>query len=217
MIRSKTHLYLSFFCFIICVALFFPYPNNHLFDARVTFLFFPLKDGNGFIPMGVVGSLLFILTLAMLVLGLKKFHTLAVIIVSSAFILLPLLVISIIQQTFASGIYAISYDNAGECRTEEVKAMTVKAECFIKLTNYSNQEISFTMELIDSFPPEQEAQFESLLNLDGPIQVTLLPNEEKVIHLDGVIDISKNPNQIAIGTSHHVHFKLKDGEKERVF
>ena len=180
-------------------------------------MFFPLKDVTGFIPMGVIGSLLFVLTLAMLVLGLKKCHTLAVIIVSCAFILLPLLVIAIIQQTFATGIYAISYDNAGECTTEEVKAMTVKGECFIKLINHSNEEISFTMELIDSFPQKQEAQFESLLNLDGPIQITLMPKEERIIHLDAIIDISKNLNQIAIGTSHHVHFKLKDGKNERVF
>lgn len=180
-------------------------------------MFFPIKNGNGFIPIGVIGSVLFLFTLTMLVLGLKKFYTLAVLIVSSAFILLPLFIIAIIQQSFATGIYAISYDGSGECTTEEVNEATVKGECFIKLTNHSNEDVSFTMELIDSFALEQQAQFESLLNLDGQIQITLKPKEEKTIHLNKVIDISKIQNQIAIGTSHNVHFKLKDNKYERVF
>ena len=216
MIRNKYYIYASLASFTICVALFFPYPNNHLFDARMTFLFFPIKDGNGFISIGVIGSSLFLVSLALLVLGLKKYYTPAVIILACAYILMPLIVISVIQQTVASGIYSVSYDGAGKCTIEEVDAITVDGECFIKLFNHSNEAVSFRLELIDSFPPEDHAQFESLLNLDGPIYVTLQPKEETTIHIHAKIDISNIYNQIAIGTNHYVHIKIIDGEYERI-
>lgn len=217
MIKNKYYIYGSLALFILCEALFFPYPNNHLFDARVTFLIFPLIDANGFIFIGIFGSIVFILSLTLVVLGVKKYYTLSVILTSVAFVVLPLLIISIIQQTFATGIYAISYDGAGECKIEEHSVDEVKGECFIKLMNHSAEKLDFRMELIDSFAPEEKARFESLFNLAGPIYITLLPNEEKTIHLEQSIVISNIKHPIGLGTSHNVHFKIIDGKNERIF
>lgn len=60
--------------------------------------------------------LLGICMLILLVKGLKKYHLLSMGVVLITFALLPILLMTIYQETFARGIMAISYTENGECQ-----------------------------------------------------------------------------------------------------
>lgn len=218
MIKNKFFIILSFIILGICIFLFFPFPNNHLLNVGMTFMSFPIRDVDGYITRGIIGSVLFVIALVLLVLGLNKYHKRSIFIVCIIYTILPLLLVGAYQRTFATGIYAVSYDGEGYCETIEINENTVDGQCEIKLVNHSNEDVTFTMELLDdNFSSDEQIRLASLLNLAGPLTFTLSAKEEKTIHMKEKIDISDIRENAAVGTSNNVHFKLIDGEKERVF
>ena len=60
MIRSKLAIISSFIILAICMYLSFPFPNNVTLGAHSTFMSLPISDLNGYIWLGVVGTVLFI-------------------------------------------------------------------------------------------------------------------------------------------------------------
>lgn len=120
------------------------------------------------------------------------------------------------QETFASGITAISYDSEGNCNFEYVSEDLLNGECNFVLHNRSNEDVSFELEFIDSFYMEDGVRMESLMNLAGPYLITVEANRKKPIHLKKFLELSDVPNHIEGGTSFDVHFKLYDGEETRI-
>ena len=74
MIQSKLALIGSFVIFCICTSLYFPFPNSVMLNARTPFMSFPIRDQAGYIPLGIIGAILFIIALILLFKGLKKYH-----------------------------------------------------------------------------------------------------------------------------------------------
>ncbi len=217
MIRSKIALISSAILFCICMYLYFPFPNNELKDARTTFMSFPIRDQDGYIVLGIVGSVLFIIAMILLVRGLKKYHFRSVIIVAIVYGLLPQILIFAYQETFASGIYAISHDGNGNCKFDSVGEDLLNGECNVVLHNHSNKAVSFELEFVESDRWGDGERFESLMNLAGPFNITIEANRKKSIHLREIIDVSDVQNRIESGSSSNVHFKLIDGEDIRIF
>lgn len=216
MVKSKLALISSAIILGICMYLYFPYPNNVMIEARSTFMSFPIRNQDGYILLGIIGSVLFIIAMILLVMGMKKYHFRTVIIVMMAYGLLPNLLITMYQETLASGIAAISYDGNGECNFETVGEDLMRGGCDLVLHNRSNEAVSFELEFIDSLFMEDGVRMESLMNLAGPYIITIEANHEKSIHLWELLQLSDVPKHIEGGTSSGIHLKLIDGEMTRI-
>lgn len=215
MIRNKTALIGSALILCICMYLYFPFPQNEMLDARSTFMSFPIRNQDGFIALGLMGSVLFVIAMILLIIGIKKYHFRTIVIVVILYTLLPRLLISAYQETFASGIMAVSYNGNGTCKFEYVNDDLLNGECNFMLQNRSNEDVSFELEFLDSFFMEDEVRMESLMNVGGPYRITIEANHKKSIHLKELLELSDVPKHIYGGTSNNIHFKLIDGESER--
>ena len=201
MIKSKLALISSVIILGICMYLYFPFPNNVMLDARSTFMSFPISNQEGYILLGIIGSVMFIIAMILLVIGMKKYHFRTIIIVAIVYAFLPNLLISMYQETLASGITAISYDGNGQCNFESVSKDLLNGECSLVLHNRSNEAVSFELEFLDSFFTEDEVQMESLMNLAGPYSITIEANRKKSIHLKELLELSDVRKHIEGGTS----------------
>lgn len=216
MIRSKIAILGSVIIFGICMYLFFPFPNNVMIEARSTFMSFPIRNHDGYIFLGIVGSILFIIAMALLAMGLKKYQFRTIVIVVVVYSILPTLLITMYQETLASGIKAISYDGNGMCNFEYVSEDSLNGECRLELHNRSNKAVTFELEFLDSFFVEDEVRMESLMNIVGPYSITIEANDIKTIHFKNLLELSDVPNHIEGGTSNGIHVKLLDEETERI-
>lgn len=215
MVRSKVALISSVVILGICMYLYFPFPNNVMLEPRSTFMSFPIRNQEGFIPLGIIGSILFIIAMILLFYGMKKYRFRTIIIAVIVYAILPNLLIAMYQETLASGIKAISYDGKGNCNFENVSEDLLNGECNFVLQNRSGKDVSFELEFLDSFFMEDGIRMESLMNLAGPYSITIEANHKKSIHLKELLDLSDVPKHIDGGTSNNIHFKLIDGENTR--
>jgi hypothetical protein len=199
------------------MILFFPFPDNDEYMTRSEFMGLPIETWDGYMPLGVAGSVLFIAAMVLLVIGLKKYRVRGVLIVSFGFVLLPYILIWLYQETFARGIYAVSYDGEGSCVFERgAEEEMLNGECKLNLHNHSGEETIVEVEFIDSYFPGEESRKESLMNVNGPYVITLGANEKRNIKLEELLDLSHLPNTIGSGSFSNVQVRLKGGEEERI-
>ncbi|MEI2364609.1 hypothetical protein [Niallia circulans] len=215
MIKSKVALISSVVILGICMYLYFPFPNNVMLEARSTFMSFPIRNQDGFIPLGIIGSVLFIVAMILVFNGMKKYRLRSILIVAIIYAVLPNFLITMYQETLASGIKAISYDGNGNCNFENVGEDLLNGECNFVLHNRSGKDVSFELEFLDSYFMEDGVRMESLMNLTGPYRMTIEANRKKTIHLKELLDLSDVPKHIDGGTSNGIHFKLIDGANTR--
>lgn len=215
MIRNKAALISSIVILGLCTYLFFPFPNNEMLNARSTFMSFPIRNQDGYVLFGIIGSILFIIAIILVIYGMKKYHFRTVVIVLILYSILPNVLITMYQETVANGIKAISYDGNGNCNFENVSKDQLNGECNLILQNHSNKTVTFELEFIDSGFMEDDVRMESLMNTAGPYMITIGANQKKSIHLKELLDLSNVPNHIHSGESSNVHFKIMDGETAR--
>lgn len=216
MIRNKVALVTSIILLGICMCLFFPFPNYQMINARITFMSFPILNDTGYVLLGILGSVLFIFALILLVKGLKKYHLLSIGVVLITFAFSPILLMTIYQETFASGIMAISYTKNGECQFDVISKHVLQGECHLELQNRSNEAVSFELEFLDDHLTEKGPRIASLMNVAGPYYVTIEPNRKKFIHIKELLDLSDVPNHIQGGGSSFIHIKIIDGKTARI-
>lgn len=216
MIRNKVLLISSIVILVITKCLYFPFPNNVMLEARTTFMSFPIRNQDGYIFLGIIGSILFIIAMILLVIGLKKYQFRTIVIVVIVYAILPKLLITMYQETLASGIMAISYDGNGNCNFENVREDLLNGECNLVLHNRSNEAVSFELEFLDSRFMEDEVRMESLMNLASPYRITIEANRKKSIHLKELLELSDVSKHIEGGTLSDIHIKLIDGENTRI-
>lgn len=216
MVKSKLALISSAVILCICMSFYFPYPTNKTIDARASFMMLPIRDQNGYVVLGIIGSILFVLAMILLGIGLKKYRVRTMIIVVLIYSFLPTLLITMYQETLAKGIAAISYDGSGTCQFDHVSEDLLNGECSIVLHNRSSEPVSFEIEFLDSFFPEDEVRMESLMNLNGPHRFTIEGNSEETIEVKALLDLTDVPNPISGGTTTNIHIKLIEGEDIRI-
>ena len=216
MIKNKLAIAISFILLVICMSIYFPFPNNEMIKARSTFMTFPIRNEEGYVFLGIFTSVLFVISLVLLQVGLKKYHFRTLVLVILAFALLPLALITIFQETFAEGIYAIKYDGNGNCNFEYMSEDLLNGECSLVLHNRSNESVSFQLDFIDSnFYGEDGIRMESLMNVAGPFHVTIEANRKESIHLKELLDVTGIPKHIDGGSSSNIHIKLTEGQRSR--
>lgn len=215
MIKSKSEFFGSLIVFAICMSLFFPFPNNVMEGAQVTFMSFTIEEESGFNLLGIIGSVLFVRAIILLLNSLEKYQFRALIAVVILYMFLPNLLINVYQETLATGVAAISYDGDGQCNFVTIDN-NMDAECNLVLHNHSNEAVTVELEFIDSFFSEDDMRMESLMNLSGPYTVTIAANSHKNVHLEELLDLSNVPNHIDSGTAFSIHIKLTGGNKPRI-
>ena len=215
MIRNKAALIISAIILCICMYLYFPFPNNLLIDASIIFMSFPIRNQDGYIVHGIIGSVLFIIAVILPASGMKKYHFRTIALVILVFTIVPNLLITVYQETLARGIAAISYDGEGKCNFDSVGENLLNGECDFVLQNRSNEVVTFELEFLDSHFIDDGERMESLMNFAGPYSITIGANHKKSIHLEKLLNVSDVPNHITWGTSHKIHFKLMDGKASR--
>ncbi|MEG0472533.1 MAG: hypothetical protein RR588_09375 [Solibacillus sp.] len=216
MIRSKAALISSFVILCVCMVLSFPFPNNKMLDARATFMSFPIRDHDGYITIGIIGSILLVIAMILLVISLKKYHFRTIFIVIIVNAMLPNFLITMYQETLASGIAAISYDGKGQCDFENVSKDQLIGECNFTFHNRSNEAVTFEIEFLDHYFMEDELRMESLMNVAGPHVITIEANREKSIYMKELLNLTNVPNHIDSGSSNSIHFKLISGKTYRI-
>lgn len=216
MIKNKLALIFSMVLLIICMFLYFPFPNTTMLGARMTFMSFPIQNQDGYVWLGIMGSILFIIAMVLLVVGLKKYHFRAILLVAIAYTFIPILLITAYQETLATGISAISYDGNGECSFESVESDVLSGECTLELHNKSNEAVSFELEFMDSLLLKEGEEMESFMNLGAPFNITVEAGQTETIHLKELLDLSNASSRINSGKSSVIHLKLTDGENERI-
>jgi hypothetical protein len=178
MIKNKAALISSGIILSICMFLFFPFPDDELINARTTFMSFPIRTIEGYNLLGIIGSMMFLTAIILLALGLRKYRFRTVIIVFIVYAFLPKLLITVYQETFAEGIAAVSYDNNGTCDFEQESEDFITGECSVVLKNHSNEAVTFQLTFIDEFfSKANEVRMQSLLNENGPYNITLEANQ----------------------------------------
>ncbi|WP_409368703.1 hypothetical protein [Lysinibacillus sp. 38-6] len=216
MIKNKVIFISSIVILGICMSFYFPFPNNVMLEAHSTFMSFPIHNQNGYIMLGIIGSVMFIMAIILLGLSMKKYHFRTIVVVIIAYAVLPNLLVVIYQETFASGILAISYDGNGDCNFESVSEDLLTGECNLVLHNRSDEAVSFELEFLDSYFMEDGVRMESLMNIAGPYRISIEANREQSIHLKQLLDLSGVLKHIEGGNSSSVHIKIIDGETKRI-
>ncbi|QTD42076.1 hypothetical protein [Sporosarcina sp. Te-1] len=216
MIKHKPAVIGSAILLVICMYLYFPYPDNQLIDATATFMSFPVRNQNGLVMLGILESILFILAMLFLVIGLGKYQFRTILIVILLYTFLPRYLLMVYQDTFASGISAISYDGNGRCEFEDVSEALLEGTCSLMLQNHSKEPVSFELEFLDSNHLEEGVRMESLMNVAGPYRITVDAKQSTLIDLKEILDVSTISGHIFNGSSNGVHIRLTEGDKSRI-
>lgn len=218
MIKNRTALISAVVLLAICMILFFPYPNNPLIGSSVTFMSFPLQNEDGLVWKGILGTALFLIAMALLIYGLKRFYVVLAVLVLFLYALIPLYLVTAYQETLASGIGAISYDQEGKCAFDTLEdSERMNGDCQLTLKNHSNQPVSFELEFMDTGFGQEEMKMVSLMNIAGPYKITIEGNQAEFIELNEILDVSDVQDHIFSGSTSDVHFKLVEEKKERIF
>ncbi|PIC97876.1 hypothetical protein [Sporosarcina sp. P29] len=216
--KNRTALISAVVLLAICMILFFPYPNNPLIGSSVTFMSFPLQNEDGLVWKGILGTALFLIAMALLIYGLKRFYVVLAVLVLFLYALIPLYLVTAYQETLASGIGAISYDQEGKCAFDTLEdSEQMNGDCQLTLKNHSNQPVSFELEFMDTGFGQEEMKMVSLMNIAGPYKITIEGNQAEFIELNEILDISDVQDHIFSGSTSDVHFKLVEEKKERIF
>jgi len=216
MIKSKEKLIYSIVILGICMCLYSPFPNNLMVNTTSSFMSFPITNYDGYVSLGIFGSVLFIIAMILLVKSIKKYRLLTVVLVLMVYTFLPHYLITIYQETLASGIMAISYTEYGECKFDMVGKDLLNGECHLELQNRSNEAVSFELEFLDDHFLEDGMRMVSLMNIAGPYHMTIEANRKKSFHIKELLDLSEIPKHIEGGSSRYIHIKIRDGETARI-
>ncbi|MBP1932011.1 hypothetical protein [Ammoniphilus resinae] len=129
----------------------------------------------------------------------------------------PSLIINSYQQTFASGIYAISYErDASECRFElNEETNLLYGDCSVYLENKSSKDVQFSLVFIDDIHFKDDIPLQSLMNEAGPYFLTLKGRQSKTFKITANIDVTSLPKYPAGGSSRGFNVIITDGERQR--
>ncbi|KAB2331944.1 hypothetical protein [Bacillus mesophilum] len=217
MIKNKKLLYLAFIPYIISMALNFPFPHERPYGETLLEIFnIPIRSANGFHIMGILSLALLFASFFLLVRSIAKYQGRMVLLAILVAVFAPSMLANAYQQTFADGIYAVSYDREwSNCRFEMIGESTLRGECDLPFENYNSNDVQFTLEFNESFYFEDDIKMESLLNISGPHTVELAGHERKVEKVYAEIDVTEIENHVDSGTSSGVSIVIKSGENMR--
>lgn len=217
MLRNKKLLSLALILYIASMALNFPFPHESPYGETVAkVLNIPVRTSNGFQYVGITSLILLIASLFFLTKSVKRYHGRIVLLAIILAVFAPSMIASTFQRTFATGIYAVSYErDHSNCRFNMIDETTLNGECDLSFENYSRHDAQFTVEFYEKYYFEDNVRMISLMNNNAPYKVKLKGNERKTVKIESNIDVSNIKNHVENGSSTGVNIIIKSGGKMR--
>jgi len=215
MIKNKKMFYIAIILFVATLILNLPFPNKSSLGETVASDFnIPIRSANGLLYVGITSLILLLAGLYFLNISLNKYHFRAILIAIIAAIFAPSMIVSLYQETFATGIYAVSYKRElSNCNFDMINKKTLHGECKLPLKNYSSNDVKFNIEFYDEY--DGGLPMVTLMNNNGPYEVKLKGNQRKTEKIEADIDVSKIEKHIISGNAAGVNIVLKSGRKMR--
>jgi hypothetical protein len=215
MITNKKMFYTAIVLYVALLILSLPFPNEgYLGETIATNLNIPVRFESGLSYIGL--SFFFILFASLFLLNnsIDKYNTRAILMAVLIAIFGPSSFVSLYQKTFATDIYAVSYDSdMSSCDFYMIDKITLHGECMLPFKNYSSNDVKFSIEFYEEY--DDESQFVTVMNNNGPYEVELKGNQRKTEKIESNIDVSKLKNRITGGSAMGVKIVMKSGKKVR--
>jgi hypothetical protein len=217
MMKNRKLFYLALILFITSMALNFPFPHEDPYgETIVSVLNIPVRSTSGLQYVGIASLILLIASLYFLTKSVKRYHGRLVFLDIIIAIFAPMFAASSFQKTFATGIYAVSYErDLSNCRFDMVDKTMLHGECELPFENYSKNDVSFTIKFYEEYYFEDDVRMISLMNNNAPYEVTLKGNERKNVKIETNIDVANIENHVESGGSTSVNIIIKSEEKMR--
>jgi hypothetical protein len=153
LIKNAKYLFVSIFLLIFSMALNFPFPHEYPLGQEVSSVFnIPITTTNGLSYIGVTALTLLFASLYFLLKSLEMFHVRMVLLALAAVVFIPPNIASGYQKTFATGIYAISYERSvSTCHFEMIDKKILYGTCNLPFENYSEHDVKFNIEFYDKY------------------------------------------------------------------
>ncbi|MFA1819228.1 hypothetical protein ACDX78_03310 [Virgibacillus oceani] len=205
--------FLLFFLFYY-IIMSFPFLHESYPEANTFVLGIPLSSHSGRNYLGITALMLLAVSLVLMALSLEKYQgrfVLAAIVIAG---IAPQFLANTYQKTFASAIYAISYEQeSSECDITRAESQTV-AECELILMNHSDNDVALSVEFANNFSEEAEPMID-IVNHDAPYDVRLLGKERKTVTIHTKIDTSESENKIGGGHMQMMNIIIRSEGEER--
>jgi hypothetical protein len=184
------YFWIALILLIVSSAIAIQFPHAVPFGETImTALNFPPQPMNGLQYVGITSLVLFIVSVFFLTRSLEKYHKRAVFLWLLVTIYAPAIVVNLYQETFATGIYAVSYDwDSSTCDFGMIGEFNMDGECELVFENKSEDEVYFTVTFYEKNWYKDEFPVVSLMNDKSPFEVRLPGNETKIVKLRKMIE-----------------------------
>ncbi|WP_339148569.1 MULTISPECIES: hypothetical protein [unclassified Sutcliffiella] len=212
MFKNKPALYISVSLIAIAMMMSFPFKLSAPYGPeRVSILAIPTRTVEGPVYLGMIIVSILLLGLVFLVLALKKYRARAVLIAILLFVFGPLKIAEAYQDTFATGLDAISYDrDRSTCSYEKKNDITMTAHCELYLQNHSKEDVTLML----TFYEEEYAIGSHYMNGAGPFEVTVLKQNQNPIIVKRELKLEKE--QPFSGSDSHFNVIVEAKGKKRI-
>lgn len=200
-----------------------PFPHRYPFGEKIlSNLHIPTRISlekealGGFHILAIILFIFLVAGLYFLAKSIKKHHVRIIISAFVAVSIIPNMLVNIYQTNFATGIYAVHYNNEGStCSYEMTDEQKVYAECELQFGNYGHKEVDFEVVFDEEFVNAGEGLTESLMNADAPYDITLRANEWKTVKIRTDIDLSGTDVRLYNGEKTGMKATIRSADKER--
>lgn len=203
MIENKLFFRIFVIIILFLIMINFPFPHAYPFGETILTTFqIPIRIGNGFHVIGLFSLVLFGIGLFLLIKSLRKWKIRSVIITIIIIALLPPILINFYQNTIATGIYGVSYENdEGQCDFDMINEETIQGRCELSFTNHTSKVVTFDVEFYEEIAYEDDVAMLSLMNQNGLHEVSLNGKERRRVVFEKNIDVSKMEDHMESGSA----------------
>ncbi|MBU9723546.1 MULTISPECIES: hypothetical protein [Bacillaceae] len=218
LIENKRKFWIGVSILAAITIIVLPYPHDLALGETVLIAlgippFSNMETYTGLHFVGISMFILLITGLTFIVQSINKWKGRIVILTLIFLPSIPTFIVETIQTTVASGVYAVSYDkDQSHCSFNTMEEFSfVEIECTIPLRNYQSEEVQLELVFLESRTSDIPTY--SLLNTNGPYEMTLGPKTSQTLTIKERINLSDIEGDYSVsGSSSVVNIRLIDDE-----
>ena len=168
LITNKIMFYTAIVLYVALLILSLPFPNDgYLGETIATDFNIPVRSEGGISYIGFSFFFIFFTSLFLLNNSIDKYNIRLILMAILIAIFGPSSFVSLYQKTFATDIYAVSYDrDMSSCNFDMIDKKTLHGECMLPFKNYSSNDVKFSIEFYEEY--DDEFQFVTIMNNNSP-------------------------------------------------
>lgn len=214
--ENKKRFYIAlvfFFIYLIISSHFIyeGYPQNNTFIFSI-----PLKSWIGLNYVGIIGLIFLFISFYLLVKALNKYKGRMLLLALFLAAITPQVLADTYQKTFATGVYAISYEQENsECEfTMDDLEVDLQVKCELILENHSGDDIELFVEFIGLYSKRDDSMIK-LLNNDAPYKIKLQKHQKNYVEIYTTIQSSNLEYSMEGGGMSGMNIIIKSDGVER--